>query len=214
MHEKVLYNSWVFYLGQNCILLGEPFLMLLICLGSFKRSFCSLDCGFGFLFFRTFEFEMRAALVFLPSLNSTGTVWIIWSVWTHEFRIPVSSTHGQGERVSCSVICNPIDCSPPSSSVHGILQARILEWGAIPFSRGSFWPRDQTQVSCIAGRFFTIWATGETHKAFSTINLVFEKDFWRILIMEEVTLLYTQYSVISPSLNTVMGSKRWPFSRH
>ena len=50
-------------------------------------------------------------------------------------------------------------CSPPGSSVHGILQARTLEWVAIPFSRGSSRPRDQTQVSCIAGRFFTIWAT-------------------------------------------------------
>ena len=47
------------------------------------------------------------------------------------------------------------------SSDHGILQARILEWVAIPFSRGSSWHRDQTWVFCIAGRFFTIWATRE-----------------------------------------------------
>ena len=53
-----------------------------------------------------------------------------------------------------------MDSSPPGSSVQGILQARILEWVAIPFSRGSSWPRDWTQVSCTAGRFFTIWATG------------------------------------------------------
>ena len=49
----------------------------------------------------------------------------------------------------------PMDCSLPGSSVHGILQARILEWVAIPFSRGSSQPRDRTQVSCIAGEFFT-----------------------------------------------------------
>ena len=48
---------------------------------------------------------------------------------------------------------------PPGSSVHGILQARILEWVAMPFSREYCWPRDQTQVFCIAGRFFTILAT-------------------------------------------------------
>ena len=54
-----------------------------------------------------------------------------------------------------------MNCSPPGSSVHGILQARILEWVAIPFSRRSFWPRDWTQVSCTAGRFFTIWVTRE-----------------------------------------------------
>ena len=53
----------------------------------------------------------------------------------------------------------PWTYSLPGSSLHGILQARILEWIAVPFSRGSFWPRDWTWVSCIAGRFFTIWAT-------------------------------------------------------
>ena len=55
----------------------------------------------------------------------------------------------------------PYGCSPPTFSVHGILQARILEWVAIPFSRGSSWPRDWTWVSWIAGGLFTIWATRE-----------------------------------------------------
>ena len=61
---------------------------------------------------------------------------------------------------SCPTLCDPMDCSPPGSSVHGILQARILEWVAIPFSRGSSRPRAQAKISCIAGRLFTIWATG------------------------------------------------------
>ena len=61
----------------------------------------------------------------------------------------------------CPTLCSPMECSPPGSSVHGILQARILEWVAISFSGGSSWPRDQTHVSRIAGRFFTIWATKE-----------------------------------------------------
>ena len=52
-------------------------------------------------------------------------------------------------------------CSLPGSSVHGILQAKILEWVAISSFKGSSWPWDQTRVSCIAGRFFTILATGE-----------------------------------------------------
>ena len=55
-----------------------------------------------------------------------------------------------------------MDWSPPGSSVHGILQARILEWVAISFSRGSSWRRDRTWVSCIAGRFFTIWSIGKS----------------------------------------------------
>ena len=63
---------------------------------------------------------------------------------------------------SCLTLCDPTDCSPPGFSVHGILQARILEWIAIPFSRGTSQPRDWTLVSCIAGRFFTVWATGKS----------------------------------------------------
>jgi len=63
--------------------------------------------------------------------------------------------------MSCPTLCNPMDCSLPGSSVHRILQARILEWFAVPFSRASSWPRDWTQVSCIAGRFYTVWAIWE-----------------------------------------------------
>ena len=62
-----------------------------------------------------------------------------------------------------------MDCSPPGSSVCGILQARMLERVAYPFSRGSFWPRDWTWVSCSMGRFFAIWATRNiTHKLLNT----------------------------------------------
>ena len=57
-----------------------------------------------------------------------------------------------------------MDNSLPGSSIHGILQARILEWAATSFSRGSSQPRDQTQVSCIADRRFTIWAPREAQK--------------------------------------------------
>ena len=57
-----------------------------------------------------------------------------------------------------------MDCSLPCSSDYGIIQAKILEWVAIPFSNATFQPRDQTRVSCIAGRFFTIWATRKAPK--------------------------------------------------
>ena len=60
---------------------------------------------------------------------------------------------------SCPNLCNPVDCSLSGSSVHGIFLARVLEWVAISFSRGSFWPRDWTLVSRIVGRRFTVWAT-------------------------------------------------------
>ena len=65
---------------------------------------------------------------------------------------------------SCSVVSDslqPMDCSPPGSSVHGILPARIRKWVAIPFSRGSSQPRNWTQVSCITGSFLTNWAMRE-----------------------------------------------------
>ena len=62
---------------------------------------------------------------------------------------------------SCPTLCDPMNCSPPGFSVHGIFQARILEWVAISFSRRSSRPRDWTRVSHIVGRRFTIWATRE-----------------------------------------------------
>ena len=61
----------------------------------------------------------------------------------------------------CLTLCDPVDCSSPGSSVHGIYQARILEGVAVPFSRVSSPPRVWTQISCITGRFLTIWATKE-----------------------------------------------------
>ena len=63
--------------------------------------------------------------------------------------------------LSCLTLCNPMDYSPPGSSVHGILQARILEWIAIPFSRGSSWPRGWNRISCTASGIFTIGGTRE-----------------------------------------------------
>ena len=60
---------------------------------------------------------------------------------------------------SSLTVCEPIGCSLSGSSVHGILQARVLGWVATPFSRVYSWPRDWTRVCCIAGRFFTVWAT-------------------------------------------------------
>ena len=62
---------------------------------------------------------------------------------------------------SCPALCNPMDCSRPGSSVHGILQTRVLEWVVISFSRGSSPPRDRVRLSCIADRLFTNWTSRE-----------------------------------------------------
>ena len=70
--------------------------------------------------------------------------------------VQFSSVQFSSVTQSCPTLCNVMDCSLPGSSVHGTLQARILEWVAIPSSRGSSQPMNQTQVSHTAGRFFTI----------------------------------------------------------
>ena len=71
--------------------------------------------------------------------------------------------------LSCPTLCDPMDCSPPGSSVHGIFQARVLEWVAIAFSRESSQPRDLTWVSHTVGRCFTVWAKLLSH--FSRVRL-------------------------------------------
>ena len=72
---------------------------------------------------------------------------------------------------SCLTLCNPMDCSLPGSSVHGIFQAGVLEWVAISFSRRSSQPKDWTQVSCAVGRCFTIWATREVQKTEKSLQI-------------------------------------------
>ena len=100
----------------------------------------------------------------ITPLMSRGSVRYWWedAIWGNS----VPSYHGlhcmfmwKSVAQSCLTLCDPMNCNPPGFSVHGILQARILESVAIPFSRGSLWPRDWAWVSCIAGRFFTVWAT-------------------------------------------------------
>ena len=95
---------------------------------------------------------------------------------------------------SCLTLFYPMDCSPLSSSVHGISQARILEWVAISFSRGSSWPRDWTHVSCIAGRFFTSKPPGKPILLLLT-NIWM---FWALTIRQEDLALSLRWSLLSP----------------
>ena len=100
--------------------------------------------------------------------GSSQTKWNQWDlIWSlcHNYRMKEALSLLFLKKVKVLVIQSsptvrdPVECSPPGSSVHGILQTRILEWVAIPFSRGSSQDRDRTQVSHIPDRFFTIWAT-------------------------------------------------------
>ena len=91
------------------------------------------------------------------------SLWIRMIVGSSSSQL-ITSFHSCFFAQLCPTLWDPLDYSPPGSSVHGIPQARILEEVAIFFSRGSSWPRDQTHISCIsciAGRFLTHWAVGE-----------------------------------------------------
>ena len=79
--------------------------------------------------------------------------------------------------------CNPLNCGPPGSSVHGILQARILEWVAMPSSRGLSQSRDWTQVSRLTGGFITVWAPRETLQHTSHFLLILNNQHDAIKIM-------------------------------
>ena len=116
---------------------------------------------------------------------------------TQKLKVLVAQSHGTH--------CNPTDCSPPGSSVHGILQARIPEWVAIPFSKGSSQPRDQSWASHIAGKFFTVGATKEAKltqihlfklltldSSYPVPPLVHSKDSWTQWFKLWVTQLVLQ----------------------
>ena len=85
----------------------------------------------------------------------------------------------------CPTLCDPMDWGPPGFSACEILQARILEWVAIPFSRGSSQPGDWTQVFCVAGRLFTVWTNRVTHDSQLKENVKFQVEVdkkWNIII--------------------------------
>ena len=101
----------------------------------------------------------------LENPRDGGTWWAaVYGVaqsWTRLKRLSSNSSSSGSVSRSVASDCDPLDCSPPGSSVHGIFQTRILKWVVIPFSRRSSRPRDWTWVFCAAGRFFIIWATRE-----------------------------------------------------
>ena len=111
------------------------------------------------------SYDLPSSHVWMLELNQkegwtpkNGCFWTV--MLENTFESPLDSKKVNVAQL-CPNLCNPMDCSLPGSSVHGIFQARILEWVAISFSRRSSQPRDQTQVSRVVGRCFTIWATGE-----------------------------------------------------
>ena len=119
--------------------------------------------------------------------------------------IEVSEVKWSEVTQSCPTICDPMDSSLLGSAIHGIFQARILEWAAISFSRGSSQPRDRTQVSSIAHRGFTVWATRKAnisiwdHYNDVSNNLLFQKK----LTDTEFLLFCEIYNLPFPSMSKI-----------
>ena len=115
----------------------------------------------------------------------------IWMVISESFNFPYFACVYAKLLQSHSTFCNSMYCSPQGSSIHGILQARILEWVAMPFSRGSSWPMNRTLISCgscIAGRVFYLWAAKEA----SLISLLKIKSCLKNIAWNEVTTSYLE----------------------
>ena len=150
-------------------------------------------------------------------MQTSDHIWnILGQFWklnqNNYIRLKTKGKHGMRSREtanrkwkwSCSVVSDslrPMDCSPQSSSIHGILQARILEWVAISFSRGSSGPRDRTQVSHIAGRRFNLCATREAKMSKKALLLSFSAHClgWR----------YPQEELIRQSVKLGQSRGRW-----
>ena len=117
--------------------------------------FCMCVCFWLNLRYITLALKLSFHLGFLPLPSHHSFLTLINSYYKSLHSVVVVVLVSQ----SCPALCDPMDYSPQGSPVHRILQARILEWVATPSSRGSSRPRDRNWVSCIAGRFLTVWAT-------------------------------------------------------
>ena len=138
-------------------------------------------------------FKYLLPLYCLPFNSLSGLFW-----WTevfnsnevqHHFSFAFTPSHFSHVR-----LCNTVDCSSPGSSVHGILQARILEWLAMPSSRGSSWSRDWTCISCgscIAVRFFIKETPGKSH--FSCMITFFLFFFKHLSLSRDSILSYRSF---------------------
>ena len=169
----VIKNTWHFNHLKVCnsIVLS----IFTLCNNRSLWNFCNsetlypLNTNSSFLFLQplatTFIFSMCIIwlfryLIFVDSYCIYHLAWLILAgiMFIHVVARDISYLFWLHSIQLCPILCDPMDCKPPGSSVHGIFQARILEWVAISLSRGSSEPRYQTRVSCTTGQLFTDWA--------------------------------------------------------
>ena len=147
----------------------------------------SVTCSFSLLILIIGQYHY---ITMPKSILLSMDIWIISIVWQLHIMQPWIACESEVAQL-CLILCDPVDCSLPGSSVHGILQASILEWVAISLSRGSSWPRDRSWVSCIGGRRFNLWATREA------MNGIVVKIFWCTLVPFLISYFYKEnYGVI------------------
>ena len=170
--KKKLINfwlCWVFVVAHGLSSFGSRALVHLISGGKWmlmtkweERGACVVvvqmpGCAWVFATPWTAACLVSPVFPYFPEFAQTHVHWVgVWKVWKWKLLSRVQ------------LFSDPMDCSPPGSSVHGILQPRMLEWVAYPFSRGSSQPRSWTGVSCIAGEFFTSWMSWWYHPTVSS----------------------------------------------
>ena len=184
-HESLQFFSHFFFLLSPFIFsLGLQFHQVFIskllgCTG--RRSGKSSSCSSGSSFSLRLHELLKTSLASSPTFSNpqksctnsgqrfSQTPFMVMAITWHQAKLmflsPCScyspSKWKWKPLKSRPTLCDPMDCNPSGSSDHGIFQTRVLEWVATAFSTGSSWPRDQTHVSCIACRRFTVWATGK-----------------------------------------------------
>ena len=121
--------------------------------------FCRFSC-YNSIFLNFTTNTLKRTFLFIPStIYSIYTCIQYYCIQNIQYFLTISPQRKSG--FYDTTLCDPMDCSLPGSSVHGIFQAIVLEWIAISFFRGSYQPRDRTRVSRIVNRRFTVWATRE-----------------------------------------------------
>ena len=125
-------------------------LVIKLSLGSVHKLVCTLKLWLNFFF------------GIQEGSQGTQESTVMCKIWVNIFSLKKRKSESEVIQ-SCLTLCNPMNCSLPVSSVHGIFQARVLEWIAVSFSRVSSWPKDRTLVSRLSDRHFTVWPTREAH---------------------------------------------------